>query len=297
MDSGVATRPIEDMEAYASNSRALFTRPACSCARCSTPPRPCPTRKRVAYAEGEDERVLRAAQIAVDDHIARPILIGRPAVIAARIAKAGLRIQPGVMWRSATPRTIRVFASTGRPTTRSWAAMASRPRCQGRRAPLQHHHRLADGQAGRRRCHDVRLGGRSTRTWNMCTHHRPRPAWPGYATLNALMTDRMPAVHRRHLCERRPHGRATGQTSPGMAARKSALRPAAQGGVLSHSNFGSSKPRLGAQDARGARPVCEDGHPDIECDGELQGDAALEPNIRAHLHLADSTLTGSKPIC
>jgi hypothetical protein len=49
----------------------------------------------VAYAEGEDERVLRAAQVAVDDGLARPILIGRPAVIAARIAKAGLRLQPG----------------------------------------------------------------------------------------------------------------------------------------------------------------------------------------------------------
>jgi malate dehydrogenase (oxaloacetate-decarboxylating)(NADP+) len=50
----------------------------------------------VAYAEGEDERVLRAVQVAVDDGLAKPILIGRPAVIEARIAKAGLRIQPGV---------------------------------------------------------------------------------------------------------------------------------------------------------------------------------------------------------
>jgi malate dehydrogenase (oxaloacetate-decarboxylating)(NADP+) len=49
----------------------------------------------VAYAEGEDERVLRAAQMAIDDGLARPILIGRPAVIQARIAKAGLRCKLG----------------------------------------------------------------------------------------------------------------------------------------------------------------------------------------------------------
>ena len=54
--------------------------------------------KRVAYADGEDERALRAAQMAIDDKIAHPILIGRPAVIAARIEKAGLRMQIGRMW-------------------------------------------------------------------------------------------------------------------------------------------------------------------------------------------------------
>ena len=51
--------------------------------------------RRVLYAEGEDERVLRAARVVIDEHLARPILIGRPAVIEMRIAKAGLNLQPG----------------------------------------------------------------------------------------------------------------------------------------------------------------------------------------------------------
>jgi malate dehydrogenase (oxaloacetate-decarboxylating)(NADP+) len=79
--------------------------------------------KRVAYAEGEDERVLRAVQIVIEANLARPILIGRPAVIEARIAKANLRLQLGKDFDCATPKTTRGFASTGKPTISSWAVM------------------------------------------------------------------------------------------------------------------------------------------------------------------------------
>jgi malate dehydrogenase (oxaloacetate-decarboxylating)(NADP+) len=92
MASGVATRPIEDLAAYREKltqflwrSRLLMT-PVYEAARRAP--------KRVAYAEGEEEVVLRAAQTVVDDGLARPILIGRPAVIDTRIAKLGLRIRP-----------------------------------------------------------------------------------------------------------------------------------------------------------------------------------------------------------
>ena len=86
--SGVATRPIEDMEAYRTqlarmfSSGGMLTRPVFGAARASL-------RKRIAFAEGEDERVLRAAQIALDEELATPILVGRPSVIETRIAKAG----------------------------------------------------------------------------------------------------------------------------------------------------------------------------------------------------------------
>ncbi|MCF8168695.1 MAG: NADP-dependent malic enzyme, partial [Rhodoferax sp.] len=95
-ESGVATRPIKDMEAYHQQlsrfvyQTGMFMRPVFIAAKAVKP-----EAKRVAYAEGEDERVLRAAQVAVDDGLAHPILIGRPAVIEARLAKAGLRIQIG----------------------------------------------------------------------------------------------------------------------------------------------------------------------------------------------------------
>ncbi|HVL45554.1 MAG TPA: NADP-dependent malic enzyme, partial [Acidovorax sp.] len=95
-ESGVATRPIEDMEAYKETlsrfvyQTGMLMRPVINAAKALPD-----AQKRVAYADGEDERALRAAQMAIDDKIAHPILIGRPAVIAARIAKAGLRMQIG----------------------------------------------------------------------------------------------------------------------------------------------------------------------------------------------------------
>jgi len=94
MDSGVATRPIEDFAAYRQKlsefvyNSAFLMKPIF--AQAKTDP------KRIAYAEGEDERVLRAVQIAVDEDLAKPILVGRTAVIEANIKKLGLRLQHGV---------------------------------------------------------------------------------------------------------------------------------------------------------------------------------------------------------
>ncbi|MBY0409025.1 MAG: NADP-dependent malic enzyme, partial [Burkholderiaceae bacterium] len=96
MDSGVATRPIPDMEAYKETlsrfvyQTGMLMRPVIMAAKALPN-----AQKRVAYADGEDERALRAAQMAIDDKIAKPILIGRPAVIAARIEKANLRMRLG----------------------------------------------------------------------------------------------------------------------------------------------------------------------------------------------------------
>jgi malate dehydrogenase (oxaloacetate-decarboxylating)(NADP+) len=93
--SGVALRPIADMDAYREKLQTFVyasgttMKPIFTVAKRAT-------KKRVAYAEGEEERVLRAAQIVVDEGLARPTLIGRPAVIAQRIEKFGLRLQEGV---------------------------------------------------------------------------------------------------------------------------------------------------------------------------------------------------------
>ena len=90
-DSGVAQRPIQDMDAYREHLQTFVyasgttMKPIFTAAKNAT-------RKRVAYAEGEEERVLRAAQIVVDERVARPTLIGRPAIIAQRIVKFGLRL-------------------------------------------------------------------------------------------------------------------------------------------------------------------------------------------------------------
>ena len=93
MDSGVATRPIEDMQAYRDSLSRFVIRSGLVMKPIFESARKDP--RRVAYAEGEDERVLRAVQTIVDDAIAMPILIGRPEVIASRIEKMGLRICEG----------------------------------------------------------------------------------------------------------------------------------------------------------------------------------------------------------
>ena len=87
MDSGVATRPIADIDAYREQPDAVrLPLGQQRCSRCSRPRSSAP--KRVVYAEGEDERVLRAVQVVVDEGIATPMLIGRPDVIAQRIRRA-----------------------------------------------------------------------------------------------------------------------------------------------------------------------------------------------------------------
>src|SRR5690606_39166698 len=99
MDDGVATRPLADLESYAGQlaqfvyHSGAFMKPLFSAARAMIRDG---GKSRIVFAEGEDERVLRAVQIVVDERLAKPILIGRPAVLADRIQKYGLRIRLGV---------------------------------------------------------------------------------------------------------------------------------------------------------------------------------------------------------
>ena len=122
MESGVARRPIADFDAYAEQlNRFVFRsgfvmKPLFAKARAAT--------KRVIYAEGEDERVLRAAQVVLEERIARPILIGRPDVIEERIKRFGLAIRPGAISSSSTRRTIRAIATMSRPISRPPGARA-----------------------------------------------------------------------------------------------------------------------------------------------------------------------------
>ncbi len=93
MDSGVATRPIADFGAYRDQLARFVYESGSTMQPVFAAAKHAP--KRVAYAEGEDERVLRAAQAAVDEGLARPVLVGRTDVIAARIEKLGLRLTLG----------------------------------------------------------------------------------------------------------------------------------------------------------------------------------------------------------
>src|SRR5207342_1392161 len=93
MESGVATRPIMDFDAYRDRLNRFVYQSGTTMEPVFAAAKQAP--KRVVYAEGEDERVLRAAQVAVDEGIARPLLVGRADIMAARIQKLGLRLRLG----------------------------------------------------------------------------------------------------------------------------------------------------------------------------------------------------------
>ena len=116
MEGGVATRPLADLEAYEEQLQQFvyhsgaFMKPLFSAAkRIVREGGPA----RIVFSEGEDERVLRAVQVVVDEGLARPILVGRPSVLLARIEKLGLRLRLGRTWKSPTPNMTNASISTG----------------------------------------------------------------------------------------------------------------------------------------------------------------------------------------
>jgi len=290
-ESGVALRPIEDLEAYRQHltrfvyQTGMFMRPVFTAAKLATS-------KRVAYAEGEDDRVLRAAQQAVDEGLARPILIGRPAVIEARIKKAGLRIRLGDDVECTDPENDSRFRTyweayyklMGRQGITPEASKAMVRRSNTTIASLMVHLGDADamlcGLVGRFDSHMKIL---------QQVHGLKRGA-PGFATMNALTLEKYTLfiadthVHEDPSAEMLAHIAV-------MAAeevRRFGLPPKVA--FLSHSNFGSSE-RGSARKMRLARDLFSKMEPDIECDGEMHGDAALSEEIR-RTALPESTLTG-----
>jgi len=130
MDSGVATRPIEDFDAYRQKltqfvyHSGLLMKPIFTAAKKDP--------KRIVYAEGEDERVLRAVQVVVDEGLAKPILVGRPAILERRIQRFGLRLKLGTDFQVINPSSTRTTRATGPSTTVSPGARACR--CSTRRS-------------------------------------------------------------------------------------------------------------------------------------------------------------------
>jgi malate dehydrogenase (oxaloacetate-decarboxylating)(NADP+) len=295
--SGVAKRPIKDMDAYRRElsrfvySTGMLMEPVFNAAR-NAPA----CAKRVAYAEGEDERVLRAVQLVVEGDLARPILIGRPAVIEARIVKAGLRLQLGkdvdVVNPEDDPR-FRQYWETyhqlkGRDGVSPEAAKAAVRRSTTVIAALMvklgHADAMLCGLHGR---FDVHLDhvrdviGRANGVAN-------------FATLNALMLEHHSLFVADTYVNENPSADQLASIAK-MAAtevKRFGLQPKVA--FLSHSNYGSSN-RPSAQKMHTARNLFKALCPDIECDGELQGDAALSEEIRL-ASLPENTLSGAANI-
>jgi malate dehydrogenase (oxaloacetate-decarboxylating)(NADP+) len=292
-ESGVAVRPIRDMDAYRQQlsrfvyQTGMFMRPVFAAAKAVRK-----EAKRVAYAEGEDERVLRAAQVAVDDGLAQPILIGRPAVIEARILKAGLRIRLGVDVVCVNPEDdvrFRQYWETyhrlmGRRGVSIDAAKAAVRRSNTTIAALMV--KLGDA--------DAMLCGLLGRFDTHLDHIRDiigiKRGTSGMATLNALMLEQRTLFIADTFVNEDPDAAQLASIAA-MAAdevRRFGLPPKVA--FLSHSMYGSSN-RKSALKMRLAHELFCQMAPDVECDGELHGDAALSEDVR-HAALMDNKLQG-----
>jgi malate dehydrogenase (oxaloacetate-decarboxylating)(NADP+) len=293
--SGVATRPIADMDAYREQLQRLFSagglvmQPVFTAARASKA-------RRVVYAEGEDVRALRAAQFAIEDGLAEPVLIGRPAVVEARLAKAGLHIRPGTDFELVNPDEDPRFRQywtayhkiMGRRGISPEAAKAVVNRSTTTIAALM----LKLGDADAMLCG---LHGRfDAHLSNIEDIIGLRDGERCLATLNALM------LHQRTLYIADTYVNETPSSEVLAYIALQAAREVRIFGLtpkvafLSHSNYGSSR-RESATRVRAAFELFSKLAPDVECDGEMHGDAALSESIRKQ-NLMDSRLTGEANI-
>jgi malate dehydrogenase (oxaloacetate-decarboxylating)(NADP+) len=292
MDSGVATRPIEDFSAYRQNlsefvyNSAFMMKPIFSQAK-SDP-------KRIAYAEGEDLRVLRAVQIAVDDGIAKPILVGRTAVIEENIQKLGLRLKHGVnieiVDQEKNPLYEQFWQDYYNSMQRKGVTVEYAQREARRRSTLIAAMLVKFGQADGMLCgtyasYDLHLG--FVRDVIGLKEGRKN-----FFTLNALMLE----DRNLFIADTYVNNNPTAEQLAEMAilaaeeVRRFGMTPRIA--LLSHSSFGSDEFDPSAQKMREAYRILSEIAPELEVEGEMHGDAALDENIR-HFAFPNSRFKGS----
>ena len=291
-DSGVALRPIADMQAYKERLQSFVyasgttMKPIFNAARKAL-------KKRVGYAEGEEERVLRAAQIVVDEQVARPTLIGRPKVIAERIEKFGLRLKEeldyDVVNVEMDARYRDFWQTYHRMTERKGVTVQIAKQEMRRRLTLIGAMLLQKGE----------VDGLICGTWSNTSYHLHyidqvigrRAGVATYAAMNGLMLpDRQLFIVDTHV-NYDPTAEQLAEITT-MAAEEMmrfGIRPKAA--LLSHSNFGSSN-QPSALKMRHALELLKTKAPWLEVDGEMHGDVALDATARAAL-MPNSALTGS----
>ncbi|GAA0759277.1 NADP-dependent malic enzyme [Ideonella azotifigens] len=289
--SGVATRPITDMDAYRDvlsryvYQTGMFMRPVFAAAKLQP--------ARVVYAEGEDERVLRAVQAVLDEGLAKPILIGRPAVIAMRIERAGLRLKPGVDFEVVDPEDDPRYRACWEDYHKLMGRDGVSP--EAAKAALRRSNTLIGAMLLRRGDADAMLCGLVGRFDGHFEHVKavigPRPGITTMATMNALMLDQHTLFITDTFVNEAPSAEELCDIALMAAEEVQRFGLPPKLAFLSHSMYGSST-RPSAKRMRAARDLFVQRAPEIECDGEMHGDAALSEDIRQAI-LPESTLSGS----
>jgi malate dehydrogenase (oxaloacetate-decarboxylating)(NADP+) len=298
-DSGVALRPVADLEAYRQKLRNFVyasgttMKPIYDQARKAR-------NKRVAYAEGEDERVLRAVQVVVDEGLARPTLIGRPAVIASRVDKFGLRLKEGLDYEVVNVEQDARY----RDFWMTYHRMTERKGVSVHLAKIEMRRRLT--LIGAMLLHKGEVDGLLCGTWGTTATHlhyvdqvigKRQGGSPStaqdvqvYACMNGLLLPgRQVFLVDTHV---NPDPSAEELAEITVMAAEEMMRFGLQprAALLSHSNFGTSD-QPSAVKMRRTLALLREQAPWLEVDGEMHGDVALDAAER-HKVMPRSTLTG-----
>ncbi len=279
MESGVATSPITDWPAYLQRldqfvyHSGLIMKPVFGKARQNP--------KRIVYAEGEEERVLRAVQVVVDDGIAKPILIGRPAVLEKRIEKFGLRIRPGIDVEIINPE----YDERYRDYWQEYYKLTARRGVSEQYAKIEMRRRLT--LIGAMMMHKGEADGMICGTFGTHSLHLHyveqvigrRVGVNNFYAMNVLMLAKRTVF----ICDTYVNDNPTAEQICEMTIlaaeemRRFGVTPKAA--LLSHSSFGTSDAPT-ASKMREALKLIMAQAPDLEVDGEMHGDAALSEEVR-----------------
>jgi len=295
MEGGVATRPLADLEAYADQLQKFvhhsgaFMKPVFAAAKRLVREG---GKSRIVFTEGEDERVLRAVQVIVDEKLARPILVGRPSVLLSRIEKFGLRLRLGQDVEVTNPEYDERFHQYW---TTYWELMCRRGITKEmarvemrRRLTLIGAMMLRLGDADGMICGTVSSFHDQLRFVDEVIGLKPGSHT--YAAMNILLLDgRTVALVDTHVNDD-PTAEQIAEFTIAAAEEMERLNLEPKIALLSRSNFGSGSSASGAKMRRALELINEQA-PHLEIDGEMHGDLALDEALRARI-IPNSPLKG-----
>ena len=290
MDSGVATRPIADFGAYKQRltqfvyHSGLLMKPIFTAAKQDP--------RRIVYAEGEDERVLRAVQVVVDEGLAKPILVGRPAVLERRIERYGLRLKAGADFAIINPEQDERF----RDYWQEYYALTQRRGVSQAYAQIEMRRR--NTLIGAMMVHRNDADGMLCGTFGTYELHRQyidqviglRKGVRTYAAMNALMLPARTVFITDTYVNADPTAEQLAEITLLAAEEIRRFGLAPKAAFLSHSTFGSST-HPQAKKMQAAMALVRLMDPELECEGEMHGDAALDEAVRTAA-FPDSRLKG-----
>ena len=281
--SGVAQRPISSMEAYREKLQSLVyasgsaMKPVFAAAKRGA-------KKRICFAEGEDERVLRAAQIVLDEGLAKPILIGRPAVIRERVERFGLRLREGVDYDVVNVEQDHRY----RDFWQTYHQLTERKGVTVQLAKIDMRRRLS--LIGAMMVHKDEADGMICGTWSTPDAHLHyidqviglRPGVSTYACMNTLLLpDRQLFLVDTHI-NYDPSAAQLAEITIMAAEEMMRFGVEPKAALLSHSNFGSSNQPTAIK-MRQALTLIQHAAPWLEVDGEMHADVAIDTPSRKAL--------------